>query len=180
PGELELDPLGLVARRHLDDLAPQLAVGDDDPHVIVGVDLAVEQIDLANHADNAAAGLDPVEDVEGPEQHQHDAGGKVGERALERQANRDTERAQDGDEARRGDPEGRQHGAESQDQHGVARAVGQEQGDGAIDTRGALAQPDDESLEQARAPPAGDQNDDGADDAQTVGRYQRHQGVGGI
>ena len=109
--------------------------------VIVGVELAVEQIDLAHRADDAA-GLDAVADMERPEQHQHDAGGEIAERALQRQADGDAERAQHGDEAGRGDAEGREHGAEGEDQHDVARAVGEEERDGAVDARRLLAQPD--------------------------------------
>ena len=74
--------------------------------VIVGVQLAVEEIDLARRADDAA-GLDPIADMERPEKHQHDAGGEIAERALQRKADGNAQRAQHGDEACRGDAESR-------------------------------------------------------------------------
>ena len=179
PGELELDPLGVVARRHLDDLAPQLAVGEDHPHVIVGVELAVEQVDLAHDADDAA-GLDAVADMERPEQHQHDAGGEIAERSLQRQADGDAERAEHRDEAGGGDAEGRQHRAEGEDQDEVADRVRQEERDRAIDALGAHEHALHAAVQEARYPPAEQQDDDRADDAQAIRRDQRHQGIGGV
>ena len=65
--------------------------------------------------------------MEGPEQDQHDAGGEIAERALQGKTDGDAERAQHGHEARGGDAEGGEHGDESEDQRGVARAVGEEE-----------------------------------------------------
>src|SRR5262245_5313334 len=61
PGIVQRDPRCVVAAGHAHDLAPQLAVGDDDACVIVVVDLGVEEIDDAGRAGDAAS-LDAIAD----------------------------------------------------------------------------------------------------------------------
>src|SRR5277367_5267263 len=115
-----------------------LPFGDDDARVIVAIDLRVEQVDHAGPAGDAA-GLDAITDMEWPKQHQHDPGGEIAERALQREADGDAECAQDGDETRGGDAEGRQHGHEGEYQRRIADAVAEEEHHGAVDARRLLA-----------------------------------------
>src|SRR5216683_2463130 len=63
----QVDSRRIIVAGHAHDLAPQLAVGNDDAGVIVAIDLRIEQVDHAGLAGDAA-GLDAVADVERPEQ----------------------------------------------------------------------------------------------------------------
>ena len=154
----------VIAGRHLQDFSPQLAVGDDDAGVVVAVDLREEQVDLTRDAGHAPR-FDAVADVERSEHHQHDAGREVAECALERQAYGDAERAEDGNKARRGDAERRQHRDESEHENGVADGVANEECNRSVDTGRFLAEPHNGRVEKSRRHPAGAQDDDRADDA---------------
>lgn len=62
-------------------LAPNVAVGDDDLDVGGGDDLGPEQGEFP-HRTVCATDLNMVTDAKGPEDQEHDTGGKIGERAL--------------------------------------------------------------------------------------------------
>src|SRR5216683_516891 len=165
----QIDTRRIIVARHAHDLAPQLAVGDDDARVVVAVDLRVEQVDHARLAGDAAS-LDAVADVERPEQDQHDPGSKIAERALQGESDGDAECTQDGDEARSGDAEGRQNRHEGEHQRRISHAVAEEEHHGTVDARRLFAEAHYRRIKKTRGHPSDDQDDDGAHDAQAVGR----------
>ena len=99
-------------------VAEHLAVGDDDLEVVERRQFGDEEVERLDTA-NAAAGFDDVANAVGAKQQDHDAGGDVGERALQRQADRQGRRAEHGDDRSRANSELLQNRDQADHQHQV-------------------------------------------------------------
>ena len=77
--------------------------------------------------------LDVVADLEGPEPQQHDAGGDIGERSLQGEADREARGAEGGEEGGGLHADLAQRRHERQDEDAVARGGGERRTRGLVD-----------------------------------------------
>lgn len=92
----------------LDRVGKERGVGHDEAAVVEGVDRGVEQFDLIDRAGHPCR-VDHLPDLEGAKSEQHHAGGEVGERSLEGQADGKTGRGDDSRRARHADADELEH-----------------------------------------------------------------------
>lgn len=154
----------------LDRCPEDLAVGDDEAAVVEGVEGCSEQFDFVDSA-RLAGHVDHVAHVKRPEHEKHDAGGEVAERALERQADGDAGRADDGGEAGGFDAEGTQARQDHQHDDRPTGQLAEELGERFVDPGEGEALAGDVA-DPAGDDPPGDQHDQRHGHPAAVGHHQ--------
>lgn len=128
----DIGPAPGVVGDVFDGLAEDLAVGDDESAVVGGVDLGVEEVEVVDAAE-LAGDVDDVADFERAEEHEHDAGGEVAQRALHGQADGEAGGADEGCDGGDVEAEKPQAGDDAHDEDDPADDVAEEAAEGLVD-----------------------------------------------
>jgi len=163
-----IDPSGIVMAEVLDGGTPNLTVRDDDMNIVRCRQFGGEKVQHLDSAGNAA-GFDEVTDAERAEQNQHEPGRNIAQRALQSQADRQTDGAEDGNEARRLNAKLTEDGNDRDRQDKISRRRCGQCRDHFIDFSAATHHPQDDCFHPFGRNPADNENKDGANNIQTIG-----------
>ena len=154
-----------------DRAVPDLGVGHLEINAVVGAHVGGEQADLVDGA-RQALGVDVVAGPEGAQEQQHDAGGDVLQRALERQADRQAAGGEQRDDAGGLDPELGQDRDQHEHQDAISHDAADHRLERIVDPRHPVQHPQHAALRPAGHRPADDQDRQRAEHFEPVVDHQ--------
>ena len=165
----------VVAAEVLDRGAPDRCVRHVNADTVAGAELGREQAEFADGA-GIAGHLDEVAYLERPQEQQHDSGRDILERTLQRQADGEAGRTDDGDDAGGLHAELGQHRNDRDDQDRVADQAGKQRCQHRIEAFDPVETAAGGGAQPSGDPPADNEDEYGLDEAQAVERRHLDEG----